>query len=158
MGPLSSSAGVVARLNPFTSMIPNLANTTPPHDPVTPWKAEPTLDQQARYHDEAALVARYYGVPSVSLRDALNKLLDQQVMVAWVAVGDSAIQERYQLYKNWLGTLAAVLDGRVAFRRAVVDDGEQRGEARAKPGEPRCEDVVEHLGERGASASERARQ
>ena len=26
-------------------MIPNLANTTPPNDPVTPWKAEAALDQ-----------------------------------------------------------------------------------------------------------------
>ena len=47
----------------------------------------------------------------VSLLDALNKLLDQKVMVAWVAIGDSASQERYQHYKNWLGTLAAILEG-----------------------------------------------
>ena len=65
------SAGVVARLNPFTSMVPNLANTTPPNDPVTPWRAESAQGQQARFHDEAALVARYYGVPSVSLRDVI---------------------------------------------------------------------------------------
>ena len=71
VGPLSSSTGVVARLNPFTSMIRNLANTTPPNDAVVPWKAEYEVDQQMRFHDEAALVARYYGVPLVSLRDAL---------------------------------------------------------------------------------------
>ena len=46
----------------------------------------------------------------VSLLDALNKLLDQQVMVAWVTVGDSAKESQYQLFRDWLGTLAAVLE------------------------------------------------